>query len=91
MQGVEGGDDDDDMPELDEGPVPQPALGEEEELYDDFFWEAPPGEEESESADNARHPIILEPNEHNTRGTTKEAVLLKWHLLLGHINLYFLL
>ena len=75
-----------------------PALGEEEpeqeapeELYDDWFWEAPDGETESESENDHRHEIILEPNERNTRGTTNEAILLKWHRLLGHINPYFLM
>jgi hypothetical protein len=89
MQGVEGGDGDES--ELDEGAVPQPVLGEDEDLYDDFFWEAPPSENESESAERGRQPIILNPTEQNTRGTTREAILLKWHRLLGHINPYFLL
>jgi len=56
-----------------------PPLGEEEELYDDFFWEAPPGEKEAESDDRERQTIILEPTEQTARGTMKEAVLLKWH------------
>eukprot|EP00961_Rhodomonas_salina_P169331 2281481-Rhodomonas_salina.1 len=30
--------------------------------------------------------IILGPDENNTKGTTKEAILLKWHWILGHIN-----
>ena len=89
MEGVEEGDDN--VPELDEGPVLQPVLGEDEELYDDFFWEAPPCEEESESIERGRQPIILDPTEQNTRGTAREAILLKWHQLLGHINPYFLL
>ena len=89
MEGVEEGDDD--VPELDEGPVPQPVLGKDEELYDDFFWEAPECEEESESVERGWQPIVLDPNEQNTRGTARKAILLKWYWLLWHINPHFLL
>ena len=89
MEGVEEGDDD--VLELDEGPVLQPVLGEDEELYDDFFWEAPPSEEKSESIERGQQLIVLDPNEQNTRGMARKAILLKWHWLLGHINPYFLL
>jgi len=69
----------------------EPELGEDEELYDYFFWEAQPGEEEAESDNRERHTIVLEGNEKTAVGTTKEAILLKWHRLLGHINPFFLL
>jgi len=87
------GGEDDDIPELagDEEEHTAPPLGEDEEIYDDFFWEAIEGEEESENIDLERRTIILEPTEGTVRGTTKEAVLLKWHRILGHINPYFLL
>ena len=89
MEGVEEGDDD--VPELDKEPVQQPVLGEDKELYDDFFWEAPPCKEESESVECGLQPIVLDPNEQNTRGTAREAILLKWHWLLRHITPHFLL
>jgi len=69
----------------------EPPLGEDEELYDDFFWEAPTGEKETESDDRERRTIVLDPTEKTATGTTKEAVLLRWHRLLGHINPHFLL
>jgi hypothetical protein len=30
--------------------------------------------------------IILGSNKHNVGGTTKEAILLKWHKIWGHVN-----
>jgi hypothetical protein len=84
------------VPALGENEGPQndtPRQREIADAFDDDIFDTAEATTTNETEEMTREERIIElgPNEESVRGTTKGAILLKWHRTLGHINPWYLL